>query len=54
MAQQVSQRDLDIVGLVSQRDLDIVRLQESQEKGGGGGRMQSWRIRMDREKEEGT
>ena len=39
---------LEIVEQVSNRDLDIVGIQESWEKEGGGNRMQSWRVRMDR------
>ena len=45
---------IEIVEQVSKRDLDIVGIQESWEKEGGGDRMQSWRVRMDREEQEGT
>ena len=39
---------------VSKRDLAIVRIQASWEQEGGGDRIESWRVRMDEKKEEGT
>ena len=45
---------LETAEQVSKRDRHIVGLHESLEKEGGGGRIQSWRVRMDREKEERT
>ena len=44
---------LKIVKEVSNGDVHIVGMQESWEKNGGD-RMQSWRVRMDREKEKGA
>ena len=43
---------VEIAEQVSQRDLDIVGIQESWEKEGGGNRMESWRVPMDIEEAE--
>ena len=45
---------LEIVEQVRSRDLDTVRIQEFLGERGGGDMMQSWRVRMDREKEKGA
>ena len=45
---------IEIAGRVSKRDLDMVGSQDTREKEAGEDRMQSWRVRMGREGEEGT
>ena len=45
---------LELAEQVSKRDLDVVGIEDSWEKEGGRSGMQSWKVRMDRNKEEGT